>query len=184
MESIQTNLPIEESSTMSKDLGELASALSKAQGELQSSKKDSQGYGYSYADLATVINEARTVLSKNGLAVTQLLGKTRDGSVSVVTLLLHASGQYLKTTTTMPIVEMNKVNDAQRIGATVSYLRRYAYQAIIGMASEDNDASTQGFKTDSSGKVDLQGSAQPSKGKGFRESHKAKLETANEEGDL
>jgi hypothetical protein len=48
---------------------------------------------------------------------------------------------------------MKGCNEAQRAGAVYSYLRRYAFQAIIGMSSEDNDASSEGLKkTSFSGK--------------------------------
>ena len=41
---------------------------------------------------------------------------------------------------------MKSCNPAQRAGAVYSYLRRYAFQAILGMSSEDNDASSEGNK--------------------------------------
>ena len=137
-----------EPTVMSEDIGDIALALSKAQGEMESAKKDSKGYGYSYSDLATVIESAKPILAKNDLAVVQLVGNTvggENGSVTVTTILTHKSGQYFKSVASIPLVEMKSCNIAQEAGASLSYLRRYAYQSIIGQPSEDNDASSKGL---------------------------------------
>lgn len=129
---------------MSKDIADIAGALSQAQAELESAKKTESGYGYNYSNLAEVISSSRPVLAKHGLAVTQLVGNTNE-NVSVTTILTHKSGQFFKSIATIPLVEMKGCNVAQRAGASLSYLRRYAYQSIIGQPSEDNDGSSEGF---------------------------------------
>jgi hypothetical protein len=131
---------------MSPQINEIAEALSKAQAELTSAAKDNSGYGYNYSDLASVINSSRPALTKNGLAVVQLVGTTTEDSVSVTTILTHKSGQFFKSTATLPVIEMKGCNAAQSAGASLSYLKRYQYQSIIGQPSEDNDASSEGFK--------------------------------------
>jgi hypothetical protein len=132
---------------MSGQINEVAGALASAQAELEAAKKDNSGYGYNYSDLATVIASAKPVLTKNGLAITQLVGESIEGNVSVTTILAHTSGQFFKSTASLPIIDMKGCNAAQNAGASLSYLRRYAYQAIIGQPSEDNDASSSGFST-------------------------------------
>ena len=126
----------------SETINELAAALAKAQSELASAKKDSKGHGYNYSDLATVIEEARKVLPKHGLSFSQLVGNGETDRVSVNTILLHSSGQFISSEASIKIPDMRGVNDTQKAGAALSYLRRYSLQAILGMASEDNDAST------------------------------------------
>jgi hypothetical protein len=126
----------------SEQINELASALAKAQGELESAGKSSRGHGYNYSDLATVISTAKPVLSKHGLSISQLVNESDVDKVSVTTMLLHSSGQFLSSTGTIKIPEMRGVNDTQKAGAALSYLRRYSLQSILGMASEDNDASS------------------------------------------
>lgn len=134
---------------MSGSINEIATALSKAQEELDAAKKDNSGYGYNYSDLATVIASAKPILAKNGLSVTQLVGDVGD-NVSVTTILSHTSGQWFRSNASIPLIEMKGCNKAQCAGASLSYLRRYAYQAIIGQPSEDNDASSNGYsKSDS-----------------------------------
>ena len=130
---------------MSDNINEIATALSKAQAELEAAKKGQEGYGYKYSDLASVIASAKPVLAKHGLAVVQLVGRQTDKYVSVTTILTHSSGQFFKSEGTLPVINMKGTNEAQNAGASLSYLRRYAYQAIIGQPSEDNDASSEGF---------------------------------------
>lgn len=126
----------------SEQLNEIGAALALAQAELATAKKDSSGYGYNYSDLTSVLATAKPVLEKNGLSVTQLVGKSTATEVSLTTVLLHKSGQFISEESSISIPEMNKINSTQKAGAAISYLRRYSLQAILGMASEDNDAST------------------------------------------
>ena len=131
--------------SMSANIADIATALSKAQAELNSASKDSSGYGYNYSDLAAVINSSKPVLAKHGLAVVQLVGRQAAGTVEITTILTHSSGQFFKSVATLPVIEMKGCNAAQNAGASLSYLRRYAYQSIIGQPSEDNDASSKGL---------------------------------------
>lgn len=132
--------------SMSKGIGKLASALAKTQSELDSVSKDEKGYGYNYASLASTIEVSKDILTKNGLAISQIVGSNDKGDPSVTTLLMHSeSGEYISGKLTLPRVEMKSCNSAQEFGASVSYARRYALQAILNMASEDNDASSKGF---------------------------------------
>lgn len=130
---------------MSPQIGAIATALNKAQAKLGSVHKGEQGYGYKYADLASTIETAKDILAENELAVTQLVGQVdmQNKTGTVTTILLHSSGEFIKTESTIPLIEMKGTNDAQNYGAVISYLRRYALQAILNMASEDNDASSQ-----------------------------------------
>jgi hypothetical protein len=130
----------------SASLKELASALSKAQAKLGAVHKGEQGYGYNYASLASTIETARPVLAEFGLSVSQLLGRRNsDGKGgTVTTLLMHESGEYLGSTSDIAIIDMKGCNEAQSSGASFSYLRRYSLQAILNMASEDNDVSSAG----------------------------------------
>lgn len=132
---------------------EMAAALAELQGELENAKKDSSGYGYNYSNLETVIATAKPLLAKHGFSVIQPLTSASEGNVAVSTLLLHKSGQYIRSTAELPIIDMKGCNAAQGAGASLSYLRRYAYQSILGMASEDNDASSEGFKKSSAKKT-------------------------------
>lgn len=169
------------SNDMSSNIGEIAQALSTAQSELESAKKGQEGYGYNYSDLATVIQTAKPVLAKNGLAVTQLVSNVGDNP-AVTTILVHKSGQFFKSFASMPNVEMKGCNVAQRMGATLSYLRRYAFQAILGMSSEDNDASSNGFSK--GGKTSFSKPAAKTEAKPAAQKFRRKKKVENNDDDL
>jgi hypothetical protein len=122
----------------SESIAELAAALAKAQGEIEGAKKDSNNphFNKTYADLASVWDACRIPLSKNGLSVTQ--GVSTDGNkVTVTTLLMHASGQWVRSSLT------TMANDAkpQSIGSCITYQRRYGLSAIVGIAPDDDDGN-------------------------------------------
>lgn len=164
---------------MSVSLKNLADALSKAQGELESVGKGEKGYGYNYASLASTIQESKEALVKNGLSVSQHPG-SHEGKPAVTTLLMHKSGEYLRSTVSTDLVEMKSCNTAQRFGATVSYLRRYALQAALNMASEDNDASSEGFK----GKANYKKDTKEEKKTAARGRKKAQGNTSGKDKDI
>lgn len=147
-----------EATVMSAQIGKIAGAISKAQSELGAASKDQSGYGYKYSDLAQVIESSKEVLTKNGLAIVQLVGPTTD-KVVLTTILTHSSGEFFKTESSIDLIDMKGCNKAQCAGASLSYLRRYAYQAIIGQPSEDNDGSSKGF--DKTSKPTKTGSTKP-----------------------
>jgi len=91
-----------------------------------------------YADLTALIEGTKENLNKHGLAVTQLL--RNDG---LTTMLLHTSGEYLSSTFKIEPTEGKGTNRAQEMGVAITYSRRYAYAAILGLVTdEDTDGST------------------------------------------
>lgn len=127
----------------SEQISELAKSLCAFQSGVETAKKGSSGFNYKYADLCQVIATAKPLLAKNHLSISQSLSHTEQGHNTIVTTLLHASGQYMQGECIIPNLQAGKnMNAAQALGASISYMRRYAYQAILGMTSEDNDAAT------------------------------------------
>lgn len=124
----------------SDQINEIAAALAKAQEEIQNVAKDKSGYGYKYADLASVLEIARPALSKNGIALIQSASYA-DQSVSVTTTLAHQSGQWVSSTIAMPVQVGKGMSYAQAIGSVITYARRYLLAAMVGIAQEDNDAA-------------------------------------------
>lgn len=125
---------------MSENLTELGVALSKFQGEVNNVSKDKSGYGYKYADLAQILDVVRPLLSKHGLSVVQMPGKSESG-VTVSTMILHSSGQWLQSETQLPMETAAKMSAAQAAGSVITYARRYALAAALGIAQEDDDAA-------------------------------------------
>lgn len=129
----------------SEKIGELVAALASIQSKLPTMNKGEKGYGYNYTSLAATIEDTREILGNVGIAVIQLTTNVGD-KPAIITTLAHSSGQYISTLAAAPLVEMKGINEAQRAGAVYSYLRRYGLQAILNLGSEDNDASSSGFK--------------------------------------
>lgn len=121
----------------SEQINELAAALSKAQGEMGGAVKESANpfFKSKYADLASVRDAVREPFAKNGLSVVQ--SPSAEGArVCVETLLLHASGQWIRGT----VSTTAKDETPQSVGSAITYLRRYALQSFAGVAPEDDDA--------------------------------------------
>jgi len=127
---------------MSNETNEIFAAFALFQGDLTSASKSKTGHGYKYADLAQCIETAREPLLKHNLAVTQLMGQS-DSGTTLTTMLVHSSGQWLRDAFVMEKAVLQGgagKNPAQAMGASITYMRRYAYTAIIGMTQEDEDA--------------------------------------------
>lgn len=121
----------------SEQINELAAALAKAQGEIRDASKDSVNphFRSSYADLASVWAACRMPLSKHGLSIVQSLSTTDQGSVSVTTMLLHQSGQYLSDT----LVLTPRDASPQSFGSASTFGKRYGLMAMVGVAPGDDD---------------------------------------------
>lgn len=122
----------------SSDIGELAKALAAAQGEYEKASKDSVNphFKSSYADLASVTNACRPALTKHGIAVVQRL-TSRQASVTVQTMLIHSSGQWISDELTVPVSKA----DAQGFVAAATYARRASLAGMTGIAPEDDDGN-------------------------------------------
>ena len=121
----------------SESIAALAAALSKAQADITGALKDSSNpfYKSRYADLASCWDACRKQLAANGLAVIQTTNTT-DAGVVLVTTLAHSSGEWIRGV--LPVV--TKDNGPQAQGSGITYARRYALAAIVGLAQIDDDA--------------------------------------------
>ena len=119
------------------DIGKLAGALAKAQGGITGALKDSANpfFKSKYADLAACWDACRKPLSENGLAVIQTT-EIRGEFVSIVTLLAHESGEWIRSRLPMKPKDFSP----QAVGSTMTYARRYALAAMVGLAQVDDDA--------------------------------------------
>jgi len=120
----------------SEQLDRLADALSKAQGEIQNVVKDAKNphYKNEYASLDAVTDTVRPIFAKHGLSVAQV-PEYADGIVTVATLLLHSSGQWILG---LPAAPLSKA-DAQGVGSATTYLRRYSLAGLAAIAQTDDD---------------------------------------------
>lgn len=114
----------------------LAKALTSAQAEFETVAKDATNpfFKSKYADLPAVTKAAAPVLAKYELAVVQLPGCDEAGD-TLTTMVLHASGQYLAGSMRLRPVK----NDPQAQGSALTYARRYAYMAALGLVADEDD---------------------------------------------
>lgn len=128
----------------SESLKALAGALAKAQAEMPMAAENAKNphLGNKYADLGAIIAAARPVLAKHGLSVSQF-PTSEGGNVGVETILLHESGEWMSNTMFMDASAQKGLNDAQVAGLVISYLRRYAFSAVLAIYSgDDTDGNT------------------------------------------
>ena len=117
---------------------ELAKALNSAQKQLGSAKKDADNpfFKSKYADLGSVVRAIKDPFADNGLSYTQF--PICDGeSAGVITVLMHKSGEWMRSSYSIPLVK----RDAQAVGSCITYARRYALQAIAGIPADDDDGN-------------------------------------------
>ena len=109
----------------------IAAALCKVQAKLKPLRRnaDNPFFKSSYTDLSAMCETLYPLLAAEGLSVVQ----GGDGS-TLDTLLLHESGEWIRTSLTMP----NETNP-QKLGSVITYFRRYALAAIVGAVSEGED---------------------------------------------
>ncbi len=145
----------------SESIKELAEALASAQAELKPAPfdKENEFAGYKYASLNSVIEVAKKVLPKYGLSVSQVPVYETIGEIyyaGVETTLMHKSGEWIGERLLVPVIShgrlieltvatdqkgkqsLGKTNVVQEMGKVITYCRRYAYAAIIGISSDED----------------------------------------------
>ncbi len=148
-----SELPIKRSET----IGALVGALALAQQsftEIQKNRENTYNHTW-YADLADVIAATRPSLAQNGLAIIQvpIYGLEDRKLAGAFSMLAHSSGEFISTELVLPAEGKAKEGalklDAQTIAAAITYAKRYSWQALVGVAAEeDDDAVSVADKTD------------------------------------
>jgi len=133
----------------SESIKEIASALAKFQAEVKDPVKDSDNpfFKSKYVELDGLLAAVRPVLSKNGLSFIQSPGGNGQ-DITITTLLMHSSGEWIEFD---PLTLHAVKTDPQGAGSAITYARRYALSAILGVAW---DADDDGNKASISGKKD------------------------------
>jgi len=130
----------------------VASALHKAQSEMDAAHEGGYNphFKSNFCRLTDLINASRPSLTKYGLSVSQYPDSDADATY-LVTVLMHSSGD--KITSRVKMV-LDKPSDIQSFGKVMTYLKRYAYAAIVGIATadeqEDDDGNSISVRDESS----------------------------------
>jgi hypothetical protein len=125
-----------ENQLQSEQTNDLVSALVKASAEIKTAKKDAENpfFKSRYSDLPSIVEACKSALLKNNLVVTQSTTLV-NGVTALVTTLHHTSGQWIRGYYPVTAVKA----DPQAMGSAITYARRYALSAIVGVVSEDDD---------------------------------------------
>lgn len=110
-------------------------ALSELDEVAKSKRADMGTYSYTYVDINAVLRYMKPVLANMGLAVSQACAVTEPGSVIVTTRVWHSSGQWIEDDG----LRLPCPNDPQKIGGAITYARRYALTAFLGLETPDDD---------------------------------------------
>jgi hypothetical protein len=129
-------------------IGAIASALAKAQAELTNPEKAltaiirspfprEEDRSFRYASLASGLDIIRKALSQQEIAIVQTTWiEDATGQVHLTTLLAHASGEWISSD--WPVCASKDTEAPHRMGAALTYARRYALFALVGIAGEDD----------------------------------------------
>src|SRR5690349_4639525 len=104
----------------SENIDQLANALSLLQGEVMDANKDKKGYNYKYSDLSQILEITRPLMSKYGLSISQFPGHANN-KVTVESVLMHKSGQWMSSIIEMNVPEQKGMNLAQAAGSIITY---------------------------------------------------------------
>jgi ERF superfamily len=131
----------------SQSISSIASALAKAQIELSNPEKSltatirspfprEADRTFRYASLASGLDIVRKSLGQHEIATIQTTSIDRNGQIHLTTLLAHASGEWISSD--WPVCSSSETGAPHRMGAALTYARRYALFALVGIAGEDD----------------------------------------------
>jgi hypothetical protein len=131
----------------SENVAAIATALAKAQTELSNPEKAMIGTIYNarpdspqsfrYASLSSGLDIIRKALSDHQIAIAQTTDIDRaNGTVNLTTFLLHTSGEWISSD--WPVCQLSETSAPRRMGAALTYARRYALFSMVGIAGEDD----------------------------------------------
>jgi hypothetical protein len=117
----------------SETIAALAKALSSFQKDMSAIAKDAKNpfFKSKYVTLSAIIEAIRKPLAENSLSFTQF----PTGDNGLTTILMHDSGEYIASTVNTQPTK----NDPQSIGSAITYMRRYALGAILGLSIQEDD---------------------------------------------
>lgn len=127
--------------TFSQDISKLAPALAQAQAEMGSVAFDSKNPAFrsKYASLASCLTACLPALKAHGIMLTQHPSYApSEQVVTVTTMLLHTSGQYMQSSCSLPL---GGKRDGHALKSATTYLRRIGIIGILGLPEEDDDGN-------------------------------------------
>lgn len=132
-------MPTAKTDTQEVKAGTLAEALVEAQKFMPGVKKSGSSHHGSYVTLDEIIEKTRYALNSQGISIMQMpgvaQGENGEAMPILSTVLLHVSGEQVSFDT--PLFLQKK--DMQSFGSAITYARRYAWAAALGIAVDNDD---------------------------------------------
>lgn len=121
----------------STEIDKIAPAIVKAQSEIGAVtlNKVNPHFRSKYADLAAIREATRKPLANNDLSVIQAPASA-EGRMILNTMLLHSSGQWIQSSLSL---KPERAETPQAMGSAITYARRYALAAMLGIVAEEDD---------------------------------------------
>ena len=127
----------------SRNSGKVSNALAKAQAEFGLFVVDKAGYNFKYLTLGKMLEVALPILGKHNVSLIQDSGVEVVGEEPwiKVTTRVSCEEEWVESTLSFPMIIPTKKTDTDiaMLGSTISYLRRYALQSMLGIAGSDTD---------------------------------------------
>jgi ERF superfamily len=156
----------------SNSIGAIAAAPATAQAELSNPEKSlvgiigatsprNPGRAFRYAPLSSGLDIVRKSLGRHAIAIVQSTAIDKDaGLVRLNPMLAHSSGEWVSSD--WPVCPIGDTASPQRMGAALTYARRYALFTLVGIAGEDDlDAPDRGAKSESGSPIELSRQSAP-----------------------
>jgi hypothetical protein len=175
----------------SDSIGAIAAALAKAQAELTNPEKSLIGTissplregdrTFRYAPLSSGLDIVRKSLGRHEIATVQTTTIDKEvGLILLTTALAHSSGEWISSD--WPVCPIADTAAPQRMGAALTYARRYALFTLVGIAGEDDldapdlttavprNTDTNGPRSDNGARANVQGIVNPPRSAGGKKS--------------
>ncbi len=117
----------------SENVEQIFKAYTECTPKLLNIAKDSKAYNYNYTSLEKLIEHTKPILAEHGLAILQMT--TGDG---VISRLIHNSGEWIEQEMKSEVIQMKQMNAFQVQGNLATYMRRYSWSTLCGIASDDD----------------------------------------------
>jgi len=93
-----------------------------------------------YATLDAITDYVRPLLNTNELTLLQSVAPLPEHCVSIETMLLHTSGEWVKNAVVVPLTKGNAgTSEQQAAGSTITYGRRYGLSALLALTTDEDD---------------------------------------------
>jgi len=118
-------------------------AIAEFQSRVPTIHKKKAGHGYKYAPLEDIFLSVQPILRDCGLSVTFGEGQPKEGDVAITCIVTHREGHQQATPIRLQTISgTTRMNEAQAMAATMTYLKRYAFCSALGIVVADEDVDS------------------------------------------